>query len=253
VTSGSASRSNELFARRGTGAPSGHGRALRGGRSFRLSVVDPGVQQVRMWERGSLPATIPAQLRKPCRSRHPYAAPRTSLQCVCTRRRNCIEQWSPLPNYAPASVGFPALFQQTAPALENRCCTEAANPVGFSPGGAWGLGPGAGIRLWPPFEVPIDCVEMFARACPDRDVAANLIGSWRSDRRRARCSAALDPGEKKFARESESEPKRRRRSCIVRFKRTRSDPASAKIMQQETPQVRFRGATTPGKVWIFLD
>ena len=48
-----------------------------------------------MWERGCFPATIPEQLRRPCRPRHPYAVPRTSLQCVCTRRRNCIAQLSP--------------------------------------------------------------------------------------------------------------------------------------------------------------
>src|SRR5207244_12456520 len=32
---------------------------------------------------------------------------RTSLQCVCTRRRNCIEQWSPSPKYAPGTAPFP--------------------------------------------------------------------------------------------------------------------------------------------------
>ncbi|MGY4313740.1 hypothetical protein ACVWW1_003043 [Bradyrhizobium sp. JR3.5] len=82
-----------------------------------------------MWERGSLPATIPAQLRRPYRSRHPYAAPRTSLQCVCTRRRNCIEQLWPSERYAPAPPDFPAL-QQTAPVRETRRCTKAANPLG---------------------------------------------------------------------------------------------------------------------------
>lgn len=82
-----------------------------------------------MWERGSLPATIPAQLRRPYRSRHPYAAPRTSLQCVCTRRRNCIEQLWPSERYAPALPDFPAL-QQTAPVRETRRCTKAANPLG---------------------------------------------------------------------------------------------------------------------------
>ena len=44
---------------------------------------------------GCFPATILGQLRRPCRPRHPYAAPRTSLRCVCTRRRNCIAQLSP--------------------------------------------------------------------------------------------------------------------------------------------------------------
>jgi hypothetical protein len=38
-----------------------------------------------------------------------YAAPRTSLQCVCTWRRNCcIGQLSPSPKYAPQTAPFPA-------------------------------------------------------------------------------------------------------------------------------------------------
>src|SRR5216683_2646801 len=48
-----------------------------------------------MWERGCFTTTILAQPRRLCRPRHPYAVPRTSLPCVCTRRRNCIEQLSP--------------------------------------------------------------------------------------------------------------------------------------------------------------
>jgi hypothetical protein len=37
------------------------------------------------------------------------AAPRTSLQCVCTRRRNCcIGQLSPSPEYARQTAPFPA-------------------------------------------------------------------------------------------------------------------------------------------------
>src|SRR5258707_6434132 len=59
-----------------------------------------------MWERGCFPTTILAQLRRPCRPRHPYAVPRTSLQCVCTRRRNCIEQLSPFSEYVPAAPGI---------------------------------------------------------------------------------------------------------------------------------------------------
>src|ERR1700674_2355938 len=61
-----------------------------------------------MWERGCFPATILEQLRRPCRLRHPYAVPRTSLQCVCTRRRNCIAQLSPSWEYALRTVDFPA-------------------------------------------------------------------------------------------------------------------------------------------------
>jgi hypothetical protein len=48
------------------------------------------------------------QLRRPCRPRHPYAVPKTSLQCVCTWRRNCIAQLSPSREYALRTVDFPA-------------------------------------------------------------------------------------------------------------------------------------------------
>src|SRR5439155_26336198 len=61
-----------------------------------------------MWERGCFPATILEQLRRPCRPRHPYAVPLPSLQCVCTRRRNCIAQLSPSREYALWTVDFPA-------------------------------------------------------------------------------------------------------------------------------------------------
>jgi len=66
------------------------------------------LDKVRMWERGCFLATIPEQLRRPCRPRDPYAVPRTSLQCVCTRRRNCIAQLSPSREYALRTVDFPA-------------------------------------------------------------------------------------------------------------------------------------------------
>jgi hypothetical protein len=56
----------------------------------------------------AFPATILEQLRRPCRPRHPYAVPRTSLQCVCTRRRICIAQLSPSREYALRTVDFPA-------------------------------------------------------------------------------------------------------------------------------------------------
>jgi hypothetical protein len=61
-----------------------------------------------MRERGRTPTTIRAQCRTLRRSRHPCAAPGTSLQCVCTRRRNCIEQLSPSRKYAPGTGRFPA-------------------------------------------------------------------------------------------------------------------------------------------------
>jgi hypothetical protein len=66
------------------------------------------VRLVRMRERGCFPTKTLAQPRRPCRPRHPYAVPRTFLQCVCTRRRNCIEQLSPFPEYALLIVNIPA-------------------------------------------------------------------------------------------------------------------------------------------------
>src|SRR5215211_5926373 len=66
-----------------------------------------------MRERGRYSTTTPAQPRRPCRPRHPYAVPRTSLQCVCTRRRNCIEQLSPSPKYAPRLTRFPVTNSAT--------------------------------------------------------------------------------------------------------------------------------------------
>src|SRR5438552_3694724 len=61
-----------------------------------------------MRERGWSPTTILAQRRRLRRPRHLFAVPRTSLQCVCTRRRNCIEQLSPSSKYAPGTGRFPA-------------------------------------------------------------------------------------------------------------------------------------------------
>lgn len=60
-----------------------------------------------MRERGCCSTTTPAQPRRTRRPRHPYAVPRTSVQCVCTQRRNCIEQLSPFSAYAPGTVPFP--------------------------------------------------------------------------------------------------------------------------------------------------
>jgi hypothetical protein len=66
-----------------------------------------------MWERGCYSTTILAQHRRPRRLRHPYAVPRTSLQSVCTRRRNCIEQSSPSSKYTPQPTHFPASHPAT--------------------------------------------------------------------------------------------------------------------------------------------
>src|SRR6266702_3991229 len=60
-----------------------------------------------MWEYGCFSTTTLARPRRPRRLRHLYAVPRTSLQCVGTRRRNCIEQLSPFSEYAPGTVHFP--------------------------------------------------------------------------------------------------------------------------------------------------
>ena len=68
-----------------------------------------------MRERGCFPATILERLRRPYRPRHPYAVPRAFLQCVCTRRRNCIAQLSPSREYALRTVDFPALNSATIP------------------------------------------------------------------------------------------------------------------------------------------
>ena len=38
----------------------------------------------------------------------PVCGTKNFLQCVCTRRRNCIEQLSPSPKYAPGTARFPA-------------------------------------------------------------------------------------------------------------------------------------------------
>src|SRR5260370_13197484 len=56
-----------------------------------------------MRECGGLSTTTLAQTRRLGRPRHLYAVPRTFLQCVCTRRRNCIGQLSPFWEYAPAA------------------------------------------------------------------------------------------------------------------------------------------------------
>src|SRR3977135_1691672 len=58
------------------------------------------------------------QLRRPCRPRHPYAVPRTSLQCDCTRRRNCIAQLSPCRRICASDCRFrsaPQTVQTASP------------------------------------------------------------------------------------------------------------------------------------------
>jgi hypothetical protein len=77
-----------------------------------------------MSERGCYSTTILARHRRPRRLHHPYAVPRTSLQCVCTRRRNCIEQSSPSSEYAPQPTHFPASHPATI--KPTRARTKAA-------------------------------------------------------------------------------------------------------------------------------
>src|SRR5712664_3541800 len=60
-----------------------------------------------MWERGCFPPKTLIPPRKLHRTRGLYAASRTLLQCVRTRRRNCIRQLSPFSEYAPGTVHFP--------------------------------------------------------------------------------------------------------------------------------------------------
>jgi hypothetical protein len=74
--------------------------------SYRRSTC--GRSRVRMRERECFPATILARSHRLRRPRHPYAVPRTSLQSVCTQRRNCIEQLPTCPKYAPGAGPFPA-------------------------------------------------------------------------------------------------------------------------------------------------
>jgi hypothetical protein len=85
-------------------------RFMPGGPAFCQDVQD--VRQVRMRGHGCFPATILAQPRRP---RHPYAVPRTSLRCVYTRRRNCIE-------YAPGIDPMPRLMRRRQSARTRRAC-----------------------------------------------------------------------------------------------------------------------------------
>jgi hypothetical protein len=71
-----------------------------------------------MRERGCFSTTTLAQPCRPCRPRHPCAVPRTFLQCVCTRRRNCTGQLSPFSEYAPAARQFNP--NASAPRLSHR-------------------------------------------------------------------------------------------------------------------------------------
>jgi hypothetical protein len=89
-----------------------------------------------MWERGCFSTTTLAPPRRPCRPRHLYAVPRTSPQCVCTWRRNCIEQLSPSsPKYAPGIAHFPArnsaiikLTRYPAVSIHSRFVRTLGNP-----------------------------------------------------------------------------------------------------------------------------
>ena len=78
-----------------------------------------------MWERACFPTTILAQPHRQCRPRHPYAVPRTSLQCVCTRRRNCIAQLSPSRRICASDCRF------SSPELTRIATSRSARP---SPG-----------------------------------------------------------------------------------------------------------------------
>ena len=90
-----------------------------------------------MRERGCSPTTTPAQLRRPYRSRHPYAVSKTSLQCVCIQRRNCIEQLSPSPKYAPGNAHFPVGTMPQSSALSEM----TPRPSGIRRARSWASAP----------------------------------------------------------------------------------------------------------------
>ncbi|MGY2987944.1 hypothetical protein ACVI1K_005291 [Bradyrhizobium sp. USDA 4508] len=221
-----------------------------------------------MWERGSLPATIPAQLRRPCRSHHPYAAPRTSLRCVCTRRRNCSEQWSPSGKYALASPDFPVL-QETAPVRETDAAPRPPTRGGFLPVGLGGIGREQKSRLQLRTEVPSSRAEMSCCAPSDRDDTRlpTLLRQAVGMSSCAGCATAaiggLTPHDatirrplrsgKKSPRESESERKLHLRSCIVLLKRARGDPASAKKPNGREHSSCASPASVHREARIFLD
>jgi hypothetical protein len=54
----------------------------------------PGVLSARMWKRGSCPTKTLVLPRRLYRTRDRCAVPKTLLQCVGTRRRNCIGRLS---------------------------------------------------------------------------------------------------------------------------------------------------------------
>src|SRR5713226_6906 len=58
-----------------------------------------------MRQRGCFPTKTLAWPRRLYRMRDRCAVLRTLLQCVCTQRRNCIGQLSPLSEYAPTALG----------------------------------------------------------------------------------------------------------------------------------------------------
>src|SRR5258708_7130181 len=66
-----------------------------------------------MWQRGCFPTKTLIPPRRLHRIRDPYAASRTLLQRVRTRRRNCIGQLSPFSEYAPGTAHFPVLKSAT--------------------------------------------------------------------------------------------------------------------------------------------
>src|SRR6266436_7805845 len=57
-----------------------------------------------MWQRGCFSTKTLAWPRRLYRMRDRCAVLRTLLQCVCTRRRNRIEQLSPFSEYAPTAL-----------------------------------------------------------------------------------------------------------------------------------------------------
>ena len=81
--------------------------------------------------------------------------PRTSLQCVCTRRRNCIEQLSPSRKYAPRTFYFPPGTAQIYNADRTRSATGSALPR--TRDGWDGNKKGRSTSACPPPSAPVRC------------------------------------------------------------------------------------------------
>ncbi|MGF6432650.1 hypothetical protein ABIE91_007870 [Bradyrhizobium elkanii] len=122
---------------------------------------------------------------------------------------------------------------------------------GFLPVGLGGIGREQRNRLRPRVEVPTGRAELPSCAGRDRD-RARPGSPGASGRDVFDESPPFRPG-KKSPRESESERKLRRRSCIVRLKRARGDPAFSKKPCGRKRSRRASPASVHREARIFLD